>query len=308
MGGTSKIIGGISKIVNAPLKEAGKIIGGDVGDLFVVAADFAVNVEKGFAQANDDVFNGIRTGDFQKAWGGIKTTITVIVVAIAVVYSGFNPLVIMAAIVVLDAQFNGSAFLLHLLDIVGGIEHALFGTNYIDEYKEIIAGALVMISTFYVGYMAFQYISNMDWVISLRESYTNLYSAYKLIQDVMAGYDIYEGLKTIIESREYWHNLLEQYMSDLEAYINSIASARQQWFEIYSDTAMIGRVLAGGDIYNAGAGSTLYSVTDAYEPYRYMTGIVSTHLNEEMDVAVNSDRYYYGMAGSSAYLENILKG
>jgi hypothetical protein len=308
MGGTAKIIGGISKIVNAPLKAVGKIIGGDVGDLFVVAADFAVNVEKGFAQANDDVFNGIRTGDFQKAWGGIKTTITVLVVAIAVVYSGFNPLVIMAAIVVLDAQFNGSAFLLHLLDIVGSIEHALFGTNYIDEYKEIIAGALVMISTFYVGYMAFQYISDMGWVKSLEESYTNLYSAWGTLGKVMTGYDVYGSLKSILESKEYWQNLLEQYVSDLQAYINSIASARQQWFEIYSDTATIGRVLAGGDIYNAGAGSSLYSVSDAYEPYRYMTGIVSTNLNEEMDVAVNSDRYYYGMSGSDVYLENLLKG
>jgi len=102
--------------------------------------------------------------------------------------------------------------------------------------------------------------------------------------------------------------MLENYIADLQAYISSVASARQQWFEIYSDTSTIGRVLAGGDIYNSGAGSSLYSVTDAYEPYRYMTGIVSTNLNEEMDVAVNSDRYYYGMAGSDAYLDNIIKG
>jgi len=308
VGGTAKIIGGISKIVNAPLKAVGKIIGGDVGDLFVVAADFAVNVEKGFAQANDDVFNGIRTGDFQKAWGGIKTTITVLVVAIAVVYSGFNPLVIMAAIVVLDAQFNGSEFLLHLLDIVGNIEHALFGTNYIDEYKEIIASALVMISTFYVGYMAFTYIANLDSVIALKESYASLYKAFTYIQDVMSGYDIYDGFKTILESKEYWNKLLEQYIADLQAYINSVSAARQQWFDIYSDTETIGRVLAGGDIYNAGAGSDLYSVSDAYEPYGYMAGIVSQFKNEEIDTTVNSERYYYGMAGSDEYLDNLIKG
>ena len=124
----------------------------------------------------------------------------------------------------------------------------------------------------------------------------------------MGSYYIYDGIKTILESKEYWNKLLEQYVSDLQAYIDSIAAARQQWFEIYSDTETIGRVLAGGDIYNAGAGSDLYSISDAYEPYRYMTGIVSAHLNEEMDVMANSDRYYYGMAGSDAYLDKLLKG
>ena len=111
-----------------------------------------------------------------------------------------------------------------------------------------------------------------------------------------------------MESKEYWDNLLREYIDNMQNYINTINQARAQWFDIYSDTETIGRVLAGGDVYNAGAGSELYSISDAYEPYRYQTGIVSQYVNDETDKMVNHNRYYYGMAGSDAYLENLLKG
>lgn len=305
MGGIAKAIG---KIVAAPLRITGNIIGGDIGDFLNSAANFTENVIVGVLNNISDFTIGIVTGDLAKAWSAFKSLVTVALVAIVVVLSGFSILPIVAGLIVLDAQYNSSAFLLHILDIIGSIEHALLGTDYIREYKEIIAMSLALISTFYIGYQAFQYISNMDWVVSLKESYTSLFTAFTYIKDVMAGYDIYDGLKTILESRDYWQNMLENYIADMQAYINTIAQARQQWFDIYSDPETIGRVLAGGDIYNAGAGSDLYSISDAYEPYRYQTGIVSPFLNEEIDIAINSNRYYYGMAGSDAYLENILKG
>lgn len=305
MGGIAKTIG---KVVAAPVRIVGNIIGGDIGEFFDKAADFGENVVAGVLNDISDLMIGITTGDLSKAWSAFKSLATVTLIVIAVVYSGFTILPIVAGLIMLDAQYNGSAFLLYILDVVGNIEHALLGTDFIHEYREIIAGALVLVSTFYIGYQAFTYISNMDSIIALKESYASLFNAFTYIKDVMSGYDIYDGFKTILESKEYWNKLLEQYITDMQAYIDRIAAARQQWFDIYSDTETIGRVLAGGDIYNAGAGSDLYSVSDAYEPYRYMTGIVSTHLDEEMDTMVNSDRYYYGMAGSDAYLDNLLKG
>lgn len=305
MGGVAKAIG---KVIASPLHAVGDIIGGDIGEFFNKVGDFTENVVSGVLDNVANFAVGVVTGDFKKVWSAFTSLATVVLVSIAVVYSGFSILSIVAGLIVLDAQFNGSAFLLYILDIVGNIEHFVFGTDFIHKYKEIIAMSLVLVSTFYIGYQAFEYISNMDSIIALKESYASLFSAFSYIKDVMAGYDIYDGLKTILESKEYWNKLLEQYVSELQAYIDSISAARQQWFDVYSDTETIGRVLAGGDIYNAGAGSDLYSVSDAYEPYRYQTGIISRFMDDELDTASNSERYYYGMAGSDAYLDNLLKG
>lgn len=305
MGGVAKAIG---KVVAAPLRVVGDIIGGDIGEFFTKVADFTENVVTGVLDSVADFAVGIVTGDLKKVWSAFQSLLTVVLVSVAVVYSGFSILSIIAGLIVLDAQFNGSAFLLYVLDIIGNIEHFMFGTDFIHKYQEIIAMSLALVSTFYIGYQAFECISNMDSIIALKESYAGLYQAWTYVRDIMAGYDIYDGLKTILESKEYWNKLLEQYVSDLQAYIDSIAAARQQWFDIYSDTETIGRILAGGDIYNAGAGSDLYSVSDAYEPYRYQTGIVSRFTNSEIDIAINAERYYYGMAGSDEYLDNLLKG
>jgi len=305
VGGIAKTIG---KIVAAPLHIVGDIVGGDIGKFFDKVGDFTENVTSGVLDSISNFVGGIVTGDFKKAWSAFQSLATVVLVAIAVVYSGFSILPIVAGLIVLDAQFNGSAFLLYILDVIGNIEHFIFGTDFIHKYQELIAMSLALVSTFYISYQAFDYIMHIDGVLSLQRSYQSLFVAWGYIKDVMAGYDIYDGIKTILESKEYWNKLLEQYVSDLQAYIDSIAAARQQWFDVYSDTETLGRVLAGGDIYNAGAGSDLYSVSDAYEPYRYQTGIISRYINDELDIATNSERYYYGMAGSDAYLDNLLKG
>lgn len=295
-------------LIAKPLQIMGDIIGGEVGEFLTAAGDFANNVVEGIFDNITNFAVGVVEGDFKKAFSALGNLITTALVVVAVVYSGFTLLPILAGIIVLDAQYNSSALLLSTLQILGTIEHAIFGTDYIHEYKEIIAQALVLVSTFYISYVAFGYISEMSWVIELKSSYATLFQAWKVLGDVMAGYQIYDAFSTIINSAEYWRDQLLAYTEKMQNYIDAIAKARMQWIETYSDPETIGRVLAGGDIYNAGPGSALYSISDAYEPYRYQTGIVSLHANEEMDKMANHDRYYYGMAGSDAYMENLIKG
>lgn len=314
-----KVVEVIGDIVNLPItiqkkinvdnyNKVGDILGGDIGDFFHAVANLEDNVVDGVLGAMEDFAVGVVQGDFKKAFRAFGQIVMVALVVVAVVFSCFNPIVIMAAMVVLDSMFNASAFLLYLLDVVGNIEHAIFGTNYIHEYREVIAGALVFISTIYISWIAGGYITKMDFVLQLQESYASLYAAWKMLGSVMELYNIYDGLKAIVESASYWNHALQEYLAELQSYVDSIAASRQQWFDVYSDTETIGRVLAGGDIYNSGAGSDLYSVSDVYEPYSYMVGIPSFYKNDEIDRAVCHNRYYYGMAGSDAYLENLIKG
>ena len=295
-------------VIAKPLQILGDIVGGEVGDLLTAAGDFANNVTEGIFDNITNFAVGVVEGDFKKAFSALGQLITTALVVVAVVYSGFALLPILAGIIVLDAQYNASALLLSTLQILGSIEHFIFGTDYIHEYKEIIAAALVLVSTFYISYVAFGYIQEMSWVIGLKESYATLFQAWKFLGEVMGAYQIYDALSIIVNSAEYWRNQLLEYVEKTQQYIDAIAKARMQWIEIYSDPQTIGRVLAGGDIYNAGAGSALYSVSDAYEPYRYQTGIPSFNVNDETDKMVVHDRYYYGMAGSDAYIDNLIKG
>lgn len=285
----------------------GKVVK-EIGNIIESAVDFVANTVTGIIENAVDVVVGVFTGDFKKAFSSLLDLATVVATAFVIVQSGFALLPIMAGVAVLDAQYNGGAFLMAVLGFLGSVEHALFGTDFIHEYAEIIAGALVLVSTFYVSYKAFQGLQQMEWVKSLKESYSTLFDAWKTLGKVMSAYDIYDSTKSILESKEYWDGMLKTYIDEMQAYIDGINKARGEWVSVYSEPDTIGRVLAGGDVYNAGAGSTLYSVSDAYEPYRYQVGIVSMHLNEEADKAINSDRYYYGMAGSDAYIENLIKG
>lgn len=285
----------------------GKVVAA-IGDVIESAVDLVVNTVTGVIESVADFAVGVVTGDFKKAFGALFDIITVVAVAFVIVSSGFALLPIMAGIVVLDAKYNGSMFLRSVLGFLGAIENITFGTDFINEYTDIIVGALVLVSTFYIGQQAFQYLQQLEWIKGLHGSYSSLFDAWKTLGKVMSGYDIYSSVKGILESKEYWDNLLREYIDNMQNYINTINQARAQWFDIYSDTETIGRVLAGGDVYNAGAGSELYSISDAYEPYRYQTGIVSQYVNDETDKMVNHNRYYYGMAGSDAYLENLLKG
>lgn len=295
-------------VIAKPLQIMGDIIGGEVGDFLHAAGDLANNVTKGIFDNLTNFAVGIVEGDFKKAFSALGQLVMTALVVVAVVYSGFALLPVLAGIIVLDAQYNSSALLLSALQILGSIEHFIFGTDYIHEYKEIIAQALVLVSTFYICWVAGGYISQMSWVTELQSSYSTLFQAWKALGTMMQAYDIFDGFKTILGSAEYWRNQLLEYVEKMQHYIDSMSQARMQWLEVYSDTETIGRVLAGGDIYNAGAGSALYSVADAYEPYRHQTGIVSMFSNDESDKMINNERYYYGMAGSDAYLDNLIKG
>lgn len=285
----------------------GKVVSA-IGDIIDSAVDLVVNTVEGVINSVADFAVGVVTGDFKKAFGAVFKLVTVVAVAFAIVSSGFALLPILAGIVVLDATYNGSMFLRSVLTFLGSVEHALLGTDFINEYKEIIIGALVLVSTFYIASESYKYLQQLDFIKTIKDSYATLFQAWETLGKVMSGYNIYDGFKSILDSKEYWDNMLQEYIANLQNHIDTIAQARGQWFAVYSDTETIGRILAGGDIYNAGAGSELYSVSDAFEPYRYQTGIVSFNVNDEMDKTVNHGRYYYGMAGSDDYLQNLIKG
>jgi hypothetical protein len=83
---------------------------------------------------------------------------------------------------------------------------------------------------------------------------------------------------------------------------------RNLWYRTYMTLDTLGSILAGGYLYNAGAGSRFYSVSDAFAPFQFMTGIMNPYTNREIDKAVNFDRYYDGMVGTDTYMEALLKG
>jgi len=164
--------------------------------------------------------------------------------------------------------------------------------------------------------------SSMPSVATSISAYTNVATGLLAMDAVMFGYNTYMGAQkyggtsatgntlgfNTDSSRGGNGTLDTQVVGTLEQVIAKALAERELWFDMYTSLDNLGRILAGGDLYNAGAGSVFYSVSDAFAPFQYMTGIMNPFANKEMDMAINSERYYDGMAGTDTYMTNLLKG
>lgn len=244
---------------------------------------FANNVAYGIDKNTEGLVKGIVTGDwtlFRDSFVGLLTT-AVYVIALVIGVFSYNGYLIAASIIALDAQYNEAELTMHGLRTLGKIEHELFGSEIILENLESIATAIVIVGTLYAGYYGFGYLADISGLSSIFNSVyyqigSGIYSVYEAYEQWEYASSIYENL---MEEYQKWLNSLELKLK----YFNEL------WDTIYLNGDLLYEASAGGYLFNAGAGSTEYSVSAIHEQSTYLLGI-----DNQRDI--DFDRYFHDIA------------
>lgn len=246
------------------------------------------------------MIGGLVTFDWVKfrdsAMGLINTAVAAAAIVVGAVTG--NGYLIAAGVIMLDAQYNNGKLLYHTIMTVGLLEKVIFGTDYIEQYAQVIQALITMAATFYAGYSSGPYL--LDWT-GIAQALNEWKSVVALVQGGMSLYQIYSAITGILASQAYWEAQLkaaEEYYSKL---ISDAQKAKEEWFTVMTNPDLIQRIMPGGDLFLTGAGDDLWSMTSVAEP-RYALGLIDRS-DTEMDKLINN-RFYSAMPGEDIYKPN----
>lgn len=284
-----------------------KEIGGDFGDMLrsqwdlmgeINAApfdmvgldsvgDFTRNVYSGVGNNLALMVEGVAEGKWSKFRDGLIGSLTTAAYLIAAAFGiVFQQYWLTAmAIVALDGQHNNGALTKDTVELLGKIETAIAGTDYLEKYADEITMAIVAVSSFVAGMVGGAVIGDFIspyLALSNISIMSQLLTAYKI---ATAVYGIYDNLQAFEEFRIYYKGLLDEYLKWAEQLQQAYAQSKAQWFELYANLEnqeVCYEAMAGGYLYNAGAGSDEYSVSTIHEPSAYML-VLDTRRDMELD-------------------------
>jgi len=276
------------------------IIGGVVAMPFDViglheVGDFSRNVMGGIGNNLALIIEGATQGDWSKfrdGFIGSLTTVMYVAAGVIGVLIG-NPILAAAAIIALDGQHNRGMLTKHVVETLGKLETALIHTHYLQEYSEEITFVLIAASSLYAGYVGSGFIMSQISDLAILKSTIETYSI------VNGAYGIYDSFQQYEEYRAYYEQKLNEYYAWVEQLNQAYAQSKQQWFEMYADLKkqeVCYESMAGGYLYNAGAGSDEYSVSSIHEQGAYML-VMDTKRDMFLDKTLfyNSDVDYVNL-------------
>lgn len=249
--------------------------------------DFTRNVYSGIGNNLGLMIEGVAEGKWSKFRDGLMGTFTtavyLIAAAIGVVTQQYW--LTAMAVIALDGQHNNGMLTKDVVQLMGKIEKAITHTNYLERYADEVTTALVAVSSvvaamygapvlgeFFSAQLGLANIAGLQAVL-------NTYKYATLV------YGIYDNIQAFEEYREYYKKLLDEYMAWAQQMQQAYAQSKAQWFELFGDNAngdVMYEAMAGGYLYNAGAGSDEYSVSAIHEPNAYML-VVDTRRDMDLD-------------------------
>lgn len=242
--------------------------------------DFTRNVFSGIGNNLALMVEGVTEGKWSKFRDGLVGTITtamyIIAGAIGVITG--NWWLTAAAIVALDGQHNNGALTKDTVELLGKIEKAITGTTYLQDYAAEVTAVLIVAASLYAGFYGGQALLKLADIGSLN----TLLNYYSITTSV---YGIYDNLQAFAEFRAYYKALLDEYLAWAQQLQQAYAQSKAQWFELYANLEnqeVCYEAMAGGYLYNAGAGSDEYSVSIIHEPSAYML-VLDTRRDTELD-------------------------
>lgn len=258
---------------------------------------FIQNVSMGVADNANMFAQGVAAGDWTQIRDGGMGLVTTAVAVIAIVLGvlTLNPWAVAAGFIVLDAQYNNGRLLGDVINIAAKVETAVFNTHYIEEYAVEIQMLITVAATIYAGYIAGPFISNFTGMTEITQAWA---FEINMLQAGYGGYQVYMAVQLIIDSQEYWKAKLAEYEAAIKKWMAEAQAARNQWFDMMTNTDLINRIQAGGDLYSMGAGHDLFSITSVAEP-RFALGLIDKS-DTEMDRMINN-RYYAQLAGNDGF-------
>lgn len=249
--------------------------------------DFTRNVYSGIGNNLGLMIEGVAEGKWSKFRDGLMGTLTTaayVIAGIIGVVTGQYWLTAMA-IIALDGQHNQGMLTRDAVELLGRVEKGITGTDYLSRYADEVTMALVAVSSvvagFYGGNVLGEYFSAQIGLANI----AGLQSALKIYNYATAVYGIYDNIQAFEEYRSYYKNLLDEYMAWAEQMQQAYAQSKAQWFELYANLEnqeVCYEAMAGGYLYNAGAGSDEYSVSTIHEPSAYML-VLDTRRDTELD-------------------------
>lgn len=265
------------------------------------------NIVGGVANNSYNQFDGVRNGDwvqFRDSTASLTSAaIGVIAIIVGALIGWFlSPVVgypIMAAgFVLLDAQYNNGDTNRKNIALHAEVEKATTKTNYIEKYAVEIQIATTIVASVFASYGVGYGLSYVGISAAVQPYIEEWRSTINIIEAGYGGYETYMAIQAIVNSQSYW----EAKLREAEEYFNKLMaqaqSARNQWFDMMTNTDMINRIQAGGDLFNMGAGHDMFSITSVAEP-RFALGLIDKS-DSEMDRMINN-RYYAQSAGSDAF-------
>lgn len=228
-------------------------------------ADFTRNVFNGFGENLAKAIEGIVEGKWSKfrdgTIGAFTTVLYVIGGAIGVMTG--NYWLVAAAVVALDRQYNQGELTMSAVKALGKVEEAIFGTTYLQDYAEEVATLIIIVGSIYAGGKGFGYLTDIAGISAYLSKY----------QTFIALYGIYDAYDQYMYWKDWYKAQLDEYMAWAKQQMQYYAQSRHSWFELYSNIEnqeVLYESMAGGILFNAGAGSDEYSVSTIHEQSAYI--------------------------------------
>ena len=223
--------------------------------------NFVGNVGNAALRALREATRAIFTQDYDRLKEAVKGAIPIIVAVGATILSGGSAAP--AAIILLDAAYNANGLFTRTLDILGNLENALFGSDFIDRYTDEIVMFGTMVAAAYCGSVvgAEIFTGAMDLLNiseSVRETIELVQGANSLFQGGRDLYHAYQNQKRYkAEYEEYAKRLQELEMQRL--------TAKEQFEELLSNADKWDYFAGGERFHESFAGNESFSAGN--EPY-----------------------------------------
>lgn len=199
-------------------------------------------------------------------WEDVAPYVSTAMAAIAIATGQWY--LVASGIITLDYQYNDGELTSKMLEFSGDIEKAILGTEYIDKYSQEIELALMIASSIGVGYATGMFLSEIPELAS-----TMAFLKSSMVSATMGAYTTYEAYNQYEAVKDYYAQQLEEYREYLKQAQQRVNSFRNMWFDVYGDLGnmdLLYEASAGGNLFNAGAGSSEYSPSTIHEPAGYI--------------------------------------
>ena len=199
-------------------------------------------------------------------WEDITPYVTTAMAVIAIATGQWY--LVASGIITLDYQYNDGELTAKMVEFSGDIEKAILGTEYIEKYSAEVEMALMIASSIGVGYATGLFLSDVPQLAS-----TMAFLKSSMVSATMGAYTTYEAYNQYETIKDYYAQQLEEYREYLKQSQTQINAFKNMWFDIYGDISkmdLLYEASAGGDLFNAGAGSSEYSPSTIYEPCGYI--------------------------------------
>jgi len=292
----SWIINPLGMLVETGLERLGEKLGGG----FEAIGNFAGNLRRGVSSDILDIARGALEGDWTMFRDGLLSLANAAIGVLAVIAGAFtaNPALIASGIIMLDQQYNKSSILSETIDLVAAVETGVFGSDYIEEYAAEIQMSIQVAAALYASYEVMTLLSETDMAV---EGFKAFEGAINIANAGYGAHQTYTGIESILEARQNYKSMLDAYRRKAAEFLKKGRALTDQWFRLYTDHTVWYEAMAGGELYNGGAGSLFHTVTDIYDPSVKMHAMANRRIRD-LD-RMSSGREDATMAGSSNYLK-----